>query len=132
MDETMTIRNESRKKELAAKIAGMEAAKKELEAIEQREREAEEAAARAGETDTPIRLPPGALDIKDAAAFLRLKPTYIYQLVHGRKLTAYKPGGKKMYFRQSDLEAYAFRNRQMSDHEAREMADNILTANMMA
>ena len=68
------------------------------------------------------------LDINEAAAFLRLKPNYIYQLVHGRKLPAFKPGGKKLYFRKCDLEAYAFRNRQMADHEAREMADNILNS----
>jgi excisionase family DNA binding protein len=72
------------------------------------------------------------LDINEAAAFLRLKVNYVYQLVHGRKLPAFKPGGKKLYFKKCDLEAYAFRNRQMTDHEAREMADNILTANMMA
>lgn len=44
---------------------------------------------------------------KEAAAFLDLKPDYIYQLVHQRKLTPI--GGRtkgKSYFRRSDLEAY--------------------------
>jgi len=64
----------------------------------------------------------GPMDINDAARFLRLKKNFIYQLVFRRKLPAYKPGGKKLYFRQCDLEDYAFRNR-------RETADNILAAN---
>jgi len=70
------------------------------------------------------------LGVDEAAAFLKLKPGFIYQLVHAKKLTAYKPGGKKMYFRRCDLEAYAFRNRQLSDHEAGALADGILTSMM--
>jgi excisionase family DNA binding protein len=64
----------------------------------------------------------GPMDIDDAAEFLRLKKNFIYQLVFKKKLPAYKPGGKKLYFRQCDLEDYAFRNRQTADHEAREPA----------
>jgi excisionase family DNA binding protein len=67
------------------------------------------------------------LDIHEAAAFLRLSKTFMYQLVHDRKIAAYKPGGKKLYFRQCDLENYAFRNKRLSDYEAKETADKILT-----
>ena len=50
------------------------------------------------------------LSVKQAAEFLNLKPTYIYNLVFYGKLKAYKPGGKIMYFKQADLEKYAYRN----------------------
>jgi len=55
------------------------------------------------------------LNVEQAAAFLGLKPSYIYNLVHFRKLPAYKPGGKILLFKQSELEAYAFRNKKSAD-----------------
>ena len=66
------------------------------------------------------------LNVQQAAAFLGLKPSYIYNLVHYGKLPVYKPGGKILLFKQSDLEAYAFRNRQAADFELTEKADQIL------
>ena len=69
-------------------------------------------------------------DLKQAAEFLGLKPSYLYSLVHFGKLAAYKPGGKKLFFRQSDLEAYAFRNRQAADFEMAQQAEKILNKRM--
>jgi excisionase family DNA binding protein len=66
------------------------------------------------------------LNVQAAAAFLGLKPSYIYNLVHFGKLTAYKPGGKVLRFRQSDLEAYIYRNRQAANFELTEKAEGIL------
>jgi len=51
------------------------------------------------------------LDVMGAAEFLSLKPSYIYNLVFYGKLTAYRPGGKKLLFKVSDLEAYAYGNK---------------------
>jgi excisionase family DNA binding protein len=66
------------------------------------------------------------LNVKQAAAFLGLKPSCIYNLVCHRKLAAYKPGGKILFFKQSDLEAYVFRNRQAADFELAEPSNAIL------
>ena len=63
------------------------------------------------------------LDASQAAAFLKVKKSYIYNLVHYGKLKAYKPGGKKLLFKQSDLEAYAFKNKVGNRQET---ADKIL------
>jgi excisionase family DNA binding protein len=63
------------------------------------------------------------LDVHGAANFLNLKPSYIYNLVFYGKLTAYRPGGKRLLFKISDLEAYAYRN-QVGDRSDR--ADSIL------
>ena len=65
------------------------------------------------------------LNVQGAADFLGLKPSYIYNLVFDGKLTAYKPGGKMLLFKVSDLEAYAFRNK-IGGHSER--ADSILNA----
>jgi excisionase family DNA binding protein len=50
-------------------------------------------------------------NVQQAGEYLNLKPSYIYNLVFYGKLTAYRPGGKKLLFKISDLEAYAFRNK---------------------
>jgi excisionase family DNA binding protein len=65
------------------------------------------------------------LNVQQAADFLNLKPSYIYNLVFYKKLTAYRPGGKRLLFKVSDLEKYAYRN-QVGDHSER--ADSILNA----
>ena len=63
------------------------------------------------------------LSVREAAEFLNFKPCYIYNLVHFGKLTAYKPGGKKLLFKQCDIEKFAYGNR----HGGRaETADKIL------
>jgi len=51
------------------------------------------------------------LNVQQASEFLGLKVSYIYNLIYYGKLTAYKPGGKMLLFKVSDLEAYAFRNK---------------------
>ena len=65
------------------------------------------------------------LNVQQAAEFLGFKPSYIYNLVFFGKLTAYKPGGKKLLFKISDLEKYAYSNK-VSGHSDR--ADEILNA----
>jgi excisionase family DNA binding protein len=51
------------------------------------------------------------LNVQQAAEFLNLKPSYVYNLVFFGKLTAYKPSGKKLLFKVSDLEKYAYGNK---------------------
>ena len=68
------------------------------------------------ETQTP-------LNIEQAAAFLNFKTSYVYNLVHFRKLPAYKPSGKKLLFKISDLEKFAYANK-VGGHSER--ADTIL------
>jgi excisionase family DNA binding protein len=65
------------------------------------------------------------LNVEQAAEFLNLKPSYIYSLIFYGKLKAYKPGGKRLVFKVSDLEKYLYRN-QVGDNSDR--ADTILNA----
>jgi excisionase family DNA binding protein len=69
------------------------------------------------------------LNVQEAAAFLGLKQSYIYNLVYFGKITAYKPSKKSLRFKQSDLEAYIYRNRKAADFELADQADEILTGN---
>jgi excisionase family DNA binding protein len=65
------------------------------------------------------------LNVQQAAEFLGLKPSYVYNLVFYGKLAAYKPGGKKLLFKTSDLEKYAYGNK-VGGHSER--AGTILNA----
>jgi excisionase family DNA binding protein len=66
------------------------------------------------------------LNVQEAAAFLGLKPSYVYNLCHFGKLPHFKPGGKKIVFKQSDLENYLFRNRKAADFELNEQAERLI------
>jgi len=61
------------------------------------------------------------LNVEQAAEFLNLKPSYIYNLVFYGKLTAYRPSGKKLLFKVSDLEKYAYGNK-VGGHSDRAVA----------
>jgi excisionase family DNA binding protein len=63
------------------------------------------------------------LNVQGAAGFLGVKPATVYNLVFYGKLTAYKPGGKMLLFKVSDLEKYAYGNK-VGGHSER--ADTIL------
>jgi excisionase family DNA binding protein len=66
------------------------------------------------------------LGVQEAAAFLGLRPSYIYNLCHYGKLPHFKPGGKKIVFRQSDLENYLYRNKKAADFELAERAEVLI------
>jgi excisionase family DNA binding protein len=51
------------------------------------------------------------LNVEQAADFLGLKTSTVYNLVFYGKLKAYKPGGKRLLFKVSDLEKYAYSNK---------------------
>ena len=43
------------------------------------------------------------LDLNQAAEYLKLKPSYIYSLIHQKKIPHYKPNGKRVYFNKLEL-----------------------------
>ena len=65
------------------------------------------------------------LNVQQAADFLGLKPSDVYNLVFYGKLTAYKPGGKRLLFKISDLEKYAYGNKVGGHSERAEEILNI-------
>jgi excisionase family DNA binding protein len=66
------------------------------------------------------------LNVEEAASYLHITRAYLYNLVHYRKITAYKPGGKMLLFKLQDLENYAFRNQKGDSTKLSEQADSIL------
>ena len=66
------------------------------------------------------------LNVEEASSYLHITPAYLYNLVHNRKITVYKPGGKMLLFKIQDLEKYAFRNQKSCSIELSEQAVTIL------
>jgi excisionase family DNA binding protein len=66
------------------------------------------------------------LTVVEAAEFLSLAKSYVYQLVHMGKLTAFNPGGKRLYFRHEDLEKYVLMGKKSSSEDLMVQADSIL------
>ncbi|MDR0475502.1 MAG: helix-turn-helix domain-containing protein [Treponema sp.] len=62
----------------------------------------------------------------EAAEFLGFSIQYLYKLVEARKITAYKPTGRYLYFKQKDLEDFIERGKVSANYELREKADTIL------
>ena len=60
------------------------------------------------------------LTITEAVAFTGLSKSYIYKLIHLRKIPCYKPLGGRVFFKQIELEEFLFKNRQAADYEAKQ------------
>jgi excisionase family DNA binding protein len=64
--------------------------------------------------------------IDEAAEFLNFKKSYLYKLICYGKIPCYRPGGKRVFFKQTDLENFVYRNRQSADFELKEQATQLL------
>lgn len=62
------------------------------------------------------------LNIDDAAILLGMSKGYVYQLTHDHKIPFYKPTGKQIYFKRSEIEDWMTRNRVDSIYEAQAQA----------
>lgn len=66
------------------------------------------------------------LNFKDACKFLDYSRSYLYKQTHLRKIPHFKPNGKKLYFKKTDLESYILRNRVQTDLELQQQVDEKL------
>jgi excisionase family DNA binding protein len=57
--------------------------------------------------------------LPEAAAYLNLGKSRLYKLTSTNVVPHYKPGGKKIFFLKSDLDAYLLRNRVATAEEIR-------------
>ena len=75
---------------------------------------------------TPREEYPEILSTDKAAQFTGFSRTYIYRLVHNQKIPCYKPTGKRLFFKKSELEEFLLNGRQATSCELSDMADEIL------
>ena len=62
------------------------------------------------------------LNADEAAKFLNVSKSHLYKLTMGRKIPHYKPLGKLIYFRKTELEQWLLANRCATDEELNEQA----------
>lgn len=57
------------------------------------------------------------LTVLEAADFLGLSKHQIHKITSRKEISFYKPGGKIIYFKKSDLEEWVFKNKVLSNDE---------------
>lgn len=67
------------------------------------------------------------MTLPQAAEYLGLSKSCLYKKTFKRELPFFKPGNKIIYFKQIDLDDFAFSNRQASITEMRKDISNSLT-----
>ncbi len=67
------------------------------------------------------------LNFNDACKYLELSQSHLYKLTSNNGVPHYKPNGKKIYFRRSEMDAWLLRNRTDSQDEIdRRAADYLI------
>lgn len=61
-------------------------------------------------------------DLDEAADYLHISKSHLYQLTSKEQIAHFKPAGKRIYFRKEDLDAYLLRNRRAAAEEIEERA----------
>ena len=67
------------------------------------------------------------LTLQEACNYLDLSSSTLYKLTSKNKIPHFKPNGKKIYFRKSDLNDWLFRNRVSTAEELEQKAIDYVT-----
>lgn len=62
------------------------------------------------------------LTLIEASNYLNISKSFLYKLTHLKKITHFKPNGKKIYFQRADLNKWLFRNKRESESEIEQKA----------
>ncbi|HTY10795.1 MAG TPA: helix-turn-helix domain-containing protein [Bacteroidota bacterium] len=65
---------------------------------------------------------PQPLPFKEAAKYLSISESYLYKLVSKGQITGHQPGGKRLFFRAQELNAWAFSNEKKTLEEIKKCA----------
>lgn len=67
------------------------------------------------------------LNLDEASKYLSLSKSYLYKLVHFKRIGYYKPNGKLIYFSKNELDRWLFRGRHKSSDELEAEAESYLS-----
>ena len=65
-----------------------------------------------------------ALTVDECATYTGLKKAYLYKLTHHNQIPFYKPNGKMIYFKRTEIDDWLLRNRAMTAQEMETAAAN--------
>ena len=60
------------------------------------------------------------LNMDEAMTYLQVSRSYLYKLTSGKQIPHYKPSGKLIFFRRSELDEWILKNRESSSDEVKE------------
>lgn len=66
------------------------------------------------------------LNLQEACQYLELSQSHIYKLTSAGNIPHYKPNGKKLYFKRSELDTWLLRNRCATQDEIEQQAADYL------
>jgi len=69
------------------------------------------------------------LNLNEAAAYLDISASHLYKLTSQKQIPHFCPQGKKLYFNRAELDKWLQRNRQHSEDEIDQMANDYITRN---
>jgi excisionase family DNA binding protein len=58
------------------------------------------------------------LTSEEARTYLQLSKSCLFKMTSKKKIPFYKPGGKKLYFKKSELDAWVFNSKILSNSES--------------
>ena len=69
------------------------------------------------------------LDIKETSKYIRLSESALYKMTSRNEIPFYKPGGKKIFFKRSELHNWIESGKMESDNELEDNIENYLNRN---
>jgi len=66
------------------------------------------------------------LSFKEACQYLSVSNSWLYKLTHRRMIPFYRPNGKMIYFKKTDLNNWLLRNRVSTDEEIEQKTIDIV------
>ncbi len=67
------------------------------------------------------------LTVDDAIIYLQLSKSCLHKMTSNKEIPFYKPGGKKIYFKKSELDAWVFKGKITSNNELECDVENYLS-----
>jgi excisionase family DNA binding protein len=64
------------------------------------------------------------LNFNEVAEYTGLSKSHLYKLTSTGGIPCYKPSGKKIYFKKSEIDDWLLRNKKLSQDEIDDMAEN--------
>ena len=66
------------------------------------------------------------LNFEEALSYLKVSKSFLYKMTSKGEITYYKPNGKLIYFKRSDLDDWMLRNEVSGTNELEDEIDNFL------
>lgn len=77
----------------------------------------------------PTEEPEKFLSVEEASIYLKTTKSTIYKMTMEKKIPFYKPTGKRVFFKKSELDEWITRSRSKSMHEIEQEATNYILKN---